>query len=814
MQVMLPLLRHMDTNFIQSEQDAAISAQLAVVGSVRSSTKETYETVVRWLVYGAAILVPLFYLPFSSSYLELNKQMLLVVVAAVGLIVWLLGVVVTGRLTIRTSPLDKGVYAVLVAAIIATALSLTPLKSVFGLAGSLSSSLLSVIALSVFYFLVVNSLHDRGQILRRVLLVSVGATLIIGVCQMLTWYFLPGGFTHSRAFQTIGSLNTLGLLAAIALPLFAKAGRGSRLSGMVKMVGVALSVIILAILNWWVLWAIALAGMLAMIALDSLNASQLAEEYGSRARRSTLARFIVPMIVIVVGAFLLLVKFNPVNIRGQFPIEIAPSFQLSWQVTENVLKNRPVTGYGPENFSLAFDQFGVRSLANTQFASTKFYDGISEVSSLIVQNGIIGLLALLLLIWSLVQVMMRFGGTIAESVTRGEKATFAFEASGVLASTIALAVAMFLYPWSLSIQLIWYALLALASLVIASNRSRTIDIEARPFYSLATSLSFIVGLILVLTGAYFFTVRYIADIAFARAMSQQDPAVALDQVVKAINLKTDDYYLRTASQLTLRVLQAEIAKPSAQRDADYTAHIQNLLASAVQLAQKATALQPREADNWNNLGLVYQSMTGFVDNVEGLAEESFNKAAELRSGDPTYANQIGTMWLTRADLLRQAGSKDAKLISDALNQAEKSFKAAIDISLSFGRAIYNLGAVYDRQNKVPEAIKQLEKIAPYNANEPTLMFELGLLYIRNGQKDTAIAALRRAALLAPQFANARWYLALLLEEKGDITGALDQLHQIEKDNPDNTDLKQKIAQLEAGQRTIPPAKVIDSGPLQ
>jgi hypothetical protein len=69
-------------------------------------------------------------------------------------------------------------------------------------------------------------------------------------------------------------------------------------------------------------------------------------------------------------------------------------------------------------------------------------------------------------------------------------------------------------------------------------------------------------------------------------------------------------------------------------------------------------------------------------------------------------------------------------------------------------------------------------------------------------------------LLAPDYANARWYLALLLEDAGDIAGALQQLKEIETLNPNNSVLQQKISQLQAGQRTIPPGEVIDSKPLE
>ena len=46
-------------------------------------------------------------------------------------------------------------------------------------------------------------------------------------------------------------------------------------------------------------------------------------------------------------------------------------------------------------------------------------------------------------------------------------------------------------------------------------------------------------------------------------------------------------------------------------------------------------------------------------------------------------------------------------------------------------------------------IKQLEKVAPFNANQPGLAFELGLLYYRANQKDKAFEQLQRAIVLYP-----------------------------------------------------------------
>gem|GEM_PF-1727898 len=807
----------------EGQAEAAISAQLATVRSGSDGGGSVYDKIVRILLYATVVLLPLFYLPWTSSIVEYNKQALLVGVTAVGLVLWLLGAVVSGKLTVRTSPIDKGVLGILIATIIATIFSITPAKSVFGLTGSLSSSLLSVIGLTLFYFLAVNTLHDRGRMLRTALLVSLVLALLLGVFQMFSWNILPGKFTVSRAFNTVGSLNALGVLAAVALGLFSKTvyrGVNRSIVG-TSVAGILLSIVILAILNWWVLWVIALGGMLAMIAFDSLNVTQLSDDYSGRKNRFALSRFVVPMTVVVLGAFLLLVKFNLTSLKANFPVEVAPSYGFSLNVVTDVFKNKLLFGWGPENFSIAFDRVGAERLANSQFSNARFFDSASEFLTIIVQQGAIGILAILLLVWSIMQVIGRFGGVISESIARGEGASLAVQSTGTLAALIAIVVALFMYPMNLTLWFVFYVLLALAALIVSGDSSRTVDIEERPMYSLSASLGFIVGLILVLSGLYFTSVRYLADVRYAYARAETVPTKAMDEIAKAIDLDSNnDQYLRDASQIALALLREEIGKKGG--DDQQAQRIQNLMSSSIQLAQRAATIAPEESINWSNLGQVYQSMVGLVDSVEKLAEDAYKKAGELRPGDPTFDNAIGQMWLERSDLIRQVSQKATganaeafrQQLKDSLLRSEEAFKHAIEKSATYGLAIYNLGAVYDRQNNVKAAIAQLEKIAPYNSNLPTLMFELGLLYVRDNQKDKAMASMQRAVLLSPQYANARWYLALLLEEQNNLAGALVQLREIVKGNPDNAELTDKITLLEAGQRQIPPEKVIETKPLQ
>src|SRR3989344_212668 len=104
--------------------------------SVGHEFQETiYSRLSRWLLIAGVFLLPLFFLPWTTSVLEFNKQMLSVILAGVSLILWLLHVVISGQLSWRTNPLDKGVAAFLLAVSLSTLFSLARFKSLFGLTG-------------------------------------------------------------------------------------------------------------------------------------------------------------------------------------------------------------------------------------------------------------------------------------------------------------------------------------------------------------------------------------------------------------------------------------------------------------------------------------------------------------------------------------------------------------------------------------------------------------------------------------------------------------------------------------------------------
>lgn len=780
--------------------------------AIASQEKQTiYHRIVRWVLLGVTFLLPIFFLPWTTSIIEVNKQILLAVGAGVGLIAWLLGIIISGQISYRATLLDRGILGVLGATVIATIFSIAPWRSTFGLAGSLSESLVSILSLSILYFLILSIFDDAGKILRNTLLYSVTLALVFGLLQLSSLYLLFFDFAKSRVFNTFGSVNSLGIVAALMLPLFLKTRllfRGIKMLDIGKL-GIGVSLVILILLNWWVSWAVAFAGMFMVIGLDSIAISVM----GNHGHGSRIRQFLFPMGVIILGVLLMMIDFNIPSLKKDLPVEIAPSFSFSTGVAKSVLKEKLITGYGPENFSFAFDAYGANKLANSNLSKLKFFDSISQVFNTLVHGGILGIAALLFLISAVIRTTIQYWRFVASHPA--EKS----DISAILASLFAACVALAIYPFNMMLMALFYIFLALAGLVLWGHGKRVFSVEDRPRFSLTASLGFIIGLVIVLSGMYFLTTRYVADAGYASALRETSAGAAAEGMLKAIGKDPrDDRYYHSLSQVMLVQLRAELEAKTPD-----TTKIQSLIDSATTVAQRATQIAPHEPNNWFNLGTVYQALIGLREGADKLAEQAYLAALERRPGDPGFQNSIGQMYLAKADLVRQfarsAGTNAAQFNQEAdasLVKAEDAFKKAIEQSNNYGSAIYNLGAVYDRQGKVKDAIKQLEKIVSFNANQPNMLFELGLLYYRDNRKKDAIAAFQQTILVSPDYANARWYLALLFEEQKNYAAAIEQLEKIlaNEANKENQDVINKLATLKKGQSSPSSTGVDTHQPLR
>ena len=782
--------------------NTATTAEQEVV-SAQHSGDSIFSTIIEWVLLLGALLVPLFFLPWTSDVLEFQKQTLLIILAGVGLVAWLVGIIKEGKISFVSSKLTLPIVVLLLTVFLSASFSLERFKSFFGAGAGVTSSFATFIALGIYFFLMLSTVKDQGAKIIKYFTLSATIALLFGVLQILGLFVLPFGFLKSKAFTTLGSLNAMGVFAAAILPLFmTKLGNEKSLWKWAKYIGIALTLFILIFVNWWVVWAIAIVGMLSFVAFRSFTGG------------FNPSKFILPMTVIVIGVFLIVTGLNFTFLKdSSMPTEVSPSYGLSFDIAKDTLIEKPVSGYGPENFMFAYEKYGSSALAGTSLSDVRFTDSASEFFSFVVQNGFVGLASLAFLLFSIVMLVVKSLKGDRPSIT-----------PTIGASLMALLLVFFIYPMTMTLMFsLWFVLALFVIRVEGEDRRVNAVIENSPRYSLISSVAFILGLIMILSGGYYITVRNIADMKYVSAANEENLEAALQKGVDAININpSDSRYYRVTSNILLTQIRDEVKNPAGEGDtADQTTKIQNLVQAVFEVAKRATDTNPHDSANWSQRGFVYQTLVGFVGGTEDLAIENYKEALKRNPSSATLLNRMGETYLLMADVKQTKAqsnvSQKTELNASAeedIQSAQDYFKKASDLNKNFGIALYNLGKTYERQGKLKEAISQLEVLAPYNSNDAGLALELGLLYYRDGRKDAAYQQLQRAVKILPNYANALWYLSLINEERGNIEGAIANLEVINKESPDNQIVIQKIEELKNGKSTLDKSGAINQEPLQ
>lgn len=813
-----------DESIVSHEEVAA--AEAAAAASAAAAPASIFRKAIHWLVCAAAFLLPLWFLPVTFDVLDFNKQVLLVAIAVLGVVFYLIDMIKTGFLRFKPNGLFWVFGAFGAAGIVATIFSVNRWTSVFGDGISRSFSLLSIVSFGILFFLAVNfSKNEKsGNCLGSALTVSLALSLLLGVLQILGVKVL-GWASSFSGFNTIGSVNTLAGLAAASIIFFTFNGNKNIGSVWLDWIlatarygGLVLALFIIVLINWWPVWTVAFISLLVSVAFGTAAAPRVEGQ-----RRFTMRSFAMPMAMIVIGIFLMLINFNWASLKSKLSAEVSPSFKTSAVIALESIKQRPL-GFGLENFGIAYDKFKPVSIVNSVFYRFRFVDGTSQLFNMAAEGGILMILAFLSLLWFYWKEISLF----FKNKFFGNP-----ENAKVWASSIGLLAMFFLFPINMAVMSVFVLMLALAVGPKYESdgqvEERIVNLETDAKYSFIGSLVFIVGLVLALVASYFTVNNFISNVYMAKAASSKESDKAVDYFVKSINSSVNDDRAYGFLAQTLVAKIAEDLKSGSKKDEskeNYNARVQNMIVSAIDVATRETQINPADSQSWFNRGLIYQNLAGLVGGAEQAAVGMYSESLKRNPADPqTYLN-IGNVYLTSADNIQtflrtppkdQAGKYDSaalkKQMDDSLDNAKQNFEKAVSLYNDFGQALFNLAVVYERQGKVPEAIKNFERLQANNQRDPSILFQLGLLYYKNNQKDKAIAAWERSVLLFPSYSNAHWYLSLAYEEKGDMDKAMAQAEEVLKLNPDNEMAKQRVEQLKSGQLNAGQGGVLQQKPL-
>ncbi len=767
------------------------------------------EAVIRWGVYAFAFLAPLFFLPFNANILELNKQLLLVVFCLLLLIAWLGKMIAQGKVEMKKSWLNIGLAIFSIFYLISSVLSKNIYQSLIGFGGTISESFFVVIGLIIIFFIMVNNLRKREDLINlSLILVSSGVLAgLFGALQLAGNFLLPWDFAKSASFNTVGSANALEILLAgmlvLSAVLFSESETAKWRQIFFGIVAGFFLVMVLSInfANVW--WALLLTSIM-VVSLSIIKRNQI-NQY----------RLILPMLVLAFSVLMLLpVRLN-IFTWLTIPVEVSPSNTATLAIDKQVLKDSFFFGKGPGAFAYAYGLYKDKVLNQTDFWNVRFSQGFSKIVSQPVTLGITGFLA-----WLTTIIGFAVYGFIVLIKRQGKSWALAM---ATYSAWFLLAFLQFFYATNLTLEIAFWLMLgisflALKALSVKGEEEKEDAIDKLPSMSvefdrtspLASVLSFVFVIVMVMTisllylgGSY-----YYADILYQKGMNLISVEKNIDngttKITDAVMLNPyNDLYLRSLAQTALLRVNAELAKPqTAERDAQ----IQNFIATAINIGKRTTDLSPLNVDNWEQRANIYRSVMGYINGAEQWTFDAYQEASNLAPQNPLYYFELGRSYVLAVDLITPAAQKDktqeAKM-NEYLGKAEVALSRAVEAKPDYAPALFQLALVYDRQGKTDEAIVKMVETKNAYPNDVGVAFQLGLLYYKKASWTPAAAEFERAILLDANYSNARYFLGLVYDRQGDKAKAIDQFEKVLFLNPGNQDLITIIANLRAGKPAIP-----------
>lgn len=760
-------------------------------------------------LYLSVALIPLFFLPFTLDVLELNKQTLLAVLCGIGVIAWLGRSMVTRTISFSRSWMHLVVGAFVLGYAFTAIFSQDRYLSFVGNFGQMQWAFASIVSFAMFYFLIANTVKGTTKLYHLLLTFLVSSTLagLLGFVQMLGAYPLAlfGDFAKVKTFNTIGTINSLGVFMTLPLILAAsltvlgckdsacvlgKEGKKSVAAKALVWASLAISLLIAIAVDYWVVWATVLFGTLLLVAIPMLRTRRIERPI----------KLVVPSVLVVVSVCLLLFR-TPINLN--LPSEVSPSGSASWSIARAALQDMPLVGSGPGTWIFDYAKYRQAAVNLSQFWTIRFERGLSTLLTLPAMIGLIGMALWIILLVS----------AIAQSASHLvlERNDDAWQAYLTVFTTWATAVFIALfYNYNFTHHFAFWFLLALLAALV-SRGSFVWDARRSTKTSSVLSVLFLFACVVMISGIWLAGQRLVADAQYAQAVngfkSGQSIQSSIDKLEQAVSLnKWNDAYYRNLSQAYLIRASQEIQLQNTEERAK---KVNASVTTAVDRARQATEVSPANVDNFANFALVLQAIASFTRGADERAIDMYSEAIKREPNNPAFMTEIGKLHILRSDAYRSLlQSSDAAVKKDAetnvgseLDKAAEALNQAIQVKPDYAPAHYSLGLVYERQGRVKDAITKLEQVLSVDNKNVGVAFQLGILYYRDNQKDKSQNMFEQLVSFDPNYSNARWYLSALYEEKGRYDDAISQVQEVKKLNPDNKSVDERLTYLDGLKKT-------------
>ena len=133
-------------------------------------------------------------------------------------------------------------------------------------------------------------------------------------------------------------------------------------------------------------------------------------------------------------------------------------------------------------------------------------------------------------------------------------------------------------------------------------------------------------------------------------------------------------------------------------------------------------------------------------------------------------------------------------------QAQALLSRAVRLDPGNIQAYFQLGVVYVKLKRFPEAIDSYQKVTALDSEFPDAFFNLGYVYAITKDYARAEAMYSRVVELEPSYQDeALFNLAMVQLKQGKRDQCLENLKKASTVNPENKEIKDYLQKLTAGQ---------------
>ncbi len=748
-----------------------------------------------------AVAVPLLYLPLTIEPRELIKQTLLVLIVVLASLSLTATIIQTRTLSLRRDWSYLLFGLLIIALLITPGLRESPYLSLLGQAGQEYTSVLSFAMYGLLFFLGAESLKTLGQTRRLLSALLIGSALI-------SLLALPTFFGAKFIPALIGGANTFAvyLIAMMTLGLglwltdqtdIAHSSLPSGPSGLIVRASISITTLVtfitLLALDHNPLWLLTLVGLGSLFLIAFIKTNEF-KHHG---------RFVLPMLLFGLSLIFIIL---PSPISSPFAPEIAPTQSASLAIATNTLHDHLLFGSGAGTYGFDYAAHYSPSINATPYWDTTFSSASSYFLTLLPILGLISTSFYLLICLSIL-----VGAIIVLFSSRHTTNRTIIIAP--LTAWLVLFVAQFLISSNITLSVSFWLLSAiLASLSVKKLHEVSFDQSPRTgLVAIFLSVCVVLGLFTTLFVA---GSRYLAELSFQRAITLSQTGGNPDDVIATLDRaavinRWNDIYYRNLAHILLQKTAIALKQP----DVDQT-YVQQLVGASVNAAKRATELASGNVANWVILGDTYKEIAPVLPESVSFELAAYQNAQSLAPNNPRYLVNVAQAYLAAADgaaVIMAGTDKDlaakATLVRfSALDSALTALLAAQKLKPDYAPAGYYLAGVYERQGKLTDAIAGLEAIRKSNPNDVGVGVQLALLYLKQGKNDLAKAELLRVLDISSDYADAHWYLATILENAGDLEGAITHVQAVADANPNNELVKTRLSRLRQGlaDKLLPP----------